>query len=243
MSLSIYLRNASFNWNGQFLFNQLDLELPAKHWVCLLGQSGVGKSSLLRLLAGLVNPNQATADIECSDHQPLAGRLSYLSQQDSLLPWLNLTQNVLVGFALRAQKLSPEKVELAEHWLNRVGLKEKMQAYPDQLSGGMRQRVMLARTLVEKKPLVLMDEPFSALDAITRAQLQELAFEMLQESTVLMITHDPLEALRMSNKMYWMHGQPASLKPVNLPKTQPLRKLDDEEVLRAHGQWLLQLGS
>lgn len=241
MCLTVYLRNAKLSWNNHILFHHLNLDLPAKKWVCLLGKSGVGKTSLLRLLAGLIHSTQATGDVQCSDQKPLAGRLNYLSQQDSLLPWLNLTQNVLVGFTLRSQKPSPEQVQLAEHCLSQVGLKENIQDYPAKLSGGMRQRVMLARTLMEKKPLVLMDEPFSALDAITRVELQELAFETLKDCTVLMITHDPLEALRLSHIMYWMHGKPAHLTPVELPKTLPLRTLSDHEVLKAHGKWLIDL--
>jgi putative hydroxymethylpyrimidine transport system ATP-binding protein len=201
---------AGLDFGGAPLFEALDFELAAGSWTCLLGPSGVGKTSLLRLIAGLVEPWPGSA-IACSDGLPVAGRLAYMAQQDLLLPWLSALDNVMLGARLRRQRIGAAVRERACWLLARVGLAEKLDALPAALSGGQRQRVALARTLFEARPLVLMDEPFSALDAITRHQLQALAAELLHGATVLHVTHDPWEALRLADRLYVMAGAPARL--------------------------------
>jgi putative hydroxymethylpyrimidine transport system ATP-binding protein len=206
-ALTVSLRGARLVYGGLVLFDNLNLELPNGGFTCLLGPSGIGKSSLLRLLAGLTPPG-ISGDLRGGDGLPLTGRVAYMAQQDLLLPWLNVLDNVTLGSRLRGERTNRHR---ALDLLARVGLADCVLARPDTLSGGMRQRVALARTLMEDRPVVLMDEPFSGLDALTRLRLQTLAAELLADRTVLLVTHDPLEALRLGQQILVMNGRPATL--------------------------------
>lgn len=174
------------------------LELGATETVAILGPSGGGKSTLLRLLAGLLPGHPS----------PLTGQVAWMAQQDLLLPWLSLLENVLLGARLRGTAAEEAR---ARDLLGRLGLADRADALPATLSGGMRQRAALARTLMENRPLVLMDEPFSALDAITRATMQDLACDLLADRAVLLVTHDPVEACRLADRIFILGGQPATL--------------------------------
>lgn len=184
--------------DGQPLFAPVDLTISGGAWTCVLGRSGVGKSTLLRLIAGLDYGGVFHGHITASDAKPLAARISFMAQSDLLLPWLNVLENTVLGARLRG---STPEFDRANRLLDRVGLAGHREAKPATLSGGMRQRAVLARTLMEDRPVVLLDEPFSALDASTRADMQELAAHMLQDKTVLMVTHDPAEAVRLGHHM------------------------------------------
>ena len=210
MSISVTLTAAALRYaNSQAdTFTDLNLTLEGASWTCLLGASGCGKSSLLRLLAGLIDSqHQVSGDISCSDKLPLTNRIAYMAQQDLLLPWLNVIDNVCLKARLTRDKVSPEQRQKARSLLAKLQLSGNESAFPEQLSGGMRQRVALARTLMQDTPIVLMDEPFSALDAITRHSLQNVAAEVLQGRTVLLITHDPQEALRLSDQLFLFNKQ------------------------------------
>lgn len=165
----------------------------------MLGLSGIGKSTLLRLVAGLHTGGEFTGTIAASDGRQVASRTAYMAQSDLLFPWLNVQQNAQLGSRLRGDAPAPGQVESL---LERVGLAQHKCKRPDQLSGGMRQRAALVRTLMEDRPVILLDEPFSALDSNTRAQMQELAFTLLRDKTVLLVTHDPVEAIRLSQHLY-----------------------------------------
>lgn len=205
----VRVRGAHLAFDGVPLFDQLDLDLPGGETVCLLGPSGVGKTSLLRLIAGL--SDAAGGAVTDDRGQPLAGRIAYMAQQDLLLPWLSARANVLLGPRLRGETVTRAMRAQADALLHRVGLADAADARPAALSGGMRQRVALARTLMEDRPVVLMDEPFAGLDAITRYELQALAAELLARRTVLLVTHDPLEALRLGHRIRVLAGRPARL--------------------------------
>ncbi len=205
--VSIAMHTARFSYAGEVLFEALHVTLPGATCTCLLGPSGVGKSTLLRLLAGLV-PVSPGDRIECSDERPIGGRIAYMDQRDLLFPWLSVLDNVTLGARLRRQKVNLAR---ARELLRRVGLPDCEKALPATLSGGMRQRVALARTLMEDRPVVLMDEPFSALDALTRFHLQNLAADLLRGRTVLLVTHDPNEALRIGDRIHVMSGRPARI--------------------------------
>jgi putative hydroxymethylpyrimidine transport system ATP-binding protein len=173
------------------------------------------------MLAGLTGPDvNVSGTITTSSHLPLNRQISFMAQQDLLLPWLTTFANVTISLKLRrhTKKETARKLALAATLLNQAGLQAAHELYPHQLSGGMRQRAALVRTLMEEQPIVLMDEPFSALDAITRYQLQDVATSMLQDKTVVFITHDPGEALRMADEIYLLHGNPASLQLMTLPE-------------------------
>ena len=232
-SFDVDVQKASLRYAGAWLFDRLDFTLHAGQWTCLLGPSGVGKSSLLRLIAGLVVPDRG--QVVCSDRQPLAPRLAWMGQQDNLLPWLTVLGNVSLGARLRGEPLDRAG---AEALLARVGLIPQRDQRPATLSGGQRQRAALARTLMEDRPVVLMDEPFSALDAITRARLQVLAAQLLAGRTVLLVTHDPLEALRLGHRIHVMAGQPARIEPPIRPAGEPPRDLHDPALLARQGELL-----
>jgi putative hydroxymethylpyrimidine transport system ATP-binding protein len=176
--------------------------------------------------------------VACTDGRPVAGRLAWMSQRDDLLPWLSVLENVTLGARLRGECVDRAK---ALELLERVGLVPQRDQLPATLSGGQRQRAALARTLLEDRPVVLMDEPFSALDAITRARLQVLAATLLAGRTVLLVTHDPLEALRLGHRIHVMSGYPARIEGTIEPAGAPPRDLHDPALLARQGDLLAQL--
>jgi putative hydroxymethylpyrimidine transport system ATP-binding protein len=196
--LGLDVRNARLAWGEAVLLDDFSFSASAGSWTCLLGESGVGKSTLLRTIAGLIEPVEPT-NIRAHDGTPLHARVAYMAQQDLLLPWLSAIENVALGARLRGERADRGR---ALDILDRAGVADRANALPSELSGGERQRVALARTLMEERPIVLMDEPFSALDAITRTRLQNLAVDLLANRTVLMVTHDPFEALRLADTVF-----------------------------------------
>lgn len=234
--VGLTLRGASLDYDGRNVFRDLDLDLPAGEITCLLGPSGVGKSSLLRLIAGLAPT--ATA-LTASDGAPLEGRIAYMDQRDLLYPWLTVVDNVLLGSRLRRE--APDR-ERALALLERVDLADRAADRPQVLSGGMRQRAALARTLMEDRPIVLMDEPFSSLDALTRLKLQDLAAELLADRTVLLVTHDPLEALRLGHGIHVLSGAPAVLDAPLRPAGPPPRDATDMALHARYVELLRRLG-
>ena len=215
-----------FRHGDAILFEGLDLVLEAGQWTCLLGPSGVGKSTLLRLVAGLDTGGEFDGSIESTDSRPLREQVAYMAQSDLLLPWLNVRANVMLGSTLRGEV---RKLERADQLIEEVGLGMHAEKRPHELSGGMRQRAALARTLMEDKPLLLLDEPFSALDARTRSEMQELAFEVLMDRTVMLVTHDPSEAARIAHRVYMLTA--AGLHQPDVTGRPPIRAFDDPEAL------------
>ncbi|PKF61004.1 hydrogenase expression protein [Psychromonas sp. psych-6C06] len=215
----------------QAIIDNLSLTILPSQWTAILGKSGCGKTTILRYLAGLLPDKiQWQGTLTVKGLQSSAGKLenhvAYMAQQDLLMPWLTVFDNVCFSTKFSNKPLSDNDKNRAKQLLDLVGLKDHAQKRPAQLSGGMRQRVALARTLMQDKPLVLMDEPFSALDAVTRYRLQALSARLLANKTVLLITHDPQEALRLSNSVYIMQGKPAQATPLILPNTATPRDLD-----------------
>ena len=224
----ITLNNISLSFDNKPLFHALNFTLPTHTFSCLLGTSGSGKSTLLKLIAGLIQPTSGSVQFEGKSLRP--DQIAYMAQTDLLLPWLSALENVLIGAKLRG-KISDETLHHAKNLLTRVGLKQHEHKYPHQLSGGMRQRVALVRTLLENKDIVLMDEPFSAVDAITRFELQNLAAELLKNKTVLLVTHDPLEALRLADDIYILSGHPATPTCIAKLKSPSPRELNHPNII------------
>lgn len=216
----------------------INMTIPIGEWTCLLGRSGCGKSTLLRYLAGLLNDKANWGGqivLESMGNRKvvsISDQIAYMGQQDLLMPWLSALDNVLLSTRFArfgsASIGKREQREKALHLLDQVGLLDKQSLLPQKMSGGMRQRVAIARTLMQDKPIVLMDEPFSALDAVNRHKLQNLACELLKDKTVLLITHDPQEAIRLASKLYIMHNTPTEAQSLPLPITAVPRKLDAE---------------
>ena len=233
---AVRVTGAWLSFDGEALFTDLNLTLEAGRLTCLLGPSGVGKSTLLRFIAGLAE--EAHGEVTVEGNGESDNRLAYMAQHDLLLPWLSALDNVMLGARLRGER--PES-ERAASYLADLGLGDAMALPPAKLSGGMRQRVALARTLYEERPVVLMDEPFSSLDAITRHELQTLAAERLGGRTVLLVTHDPLEALRLGERILVLAGKPAQLREVAAPAGPPPRNLQAEGVAEAHAALMARL--
>ena len=221
---------------GAPLFGPLTLDLPAAKWTCLLGPSGVGKTTILRLIAGLESGVTFEGRITADDSQPLTGRVALMAQDDLLLPWLDVPGNVTLGARLRGE--SPDH-QRARTVLQEMGLTPHRHKRPHQLSGGQRQRVALARTLMEDRTVLLLDEPFSALDARTRAQMQDLAAQTLRGRTVLIVTHDPAEAARLGEQIVILSDRGAD--SVAPPPGAIPRPADAAETLQAQAALLRRL--
>jgi len=221
---------------GKHLFDPLALELASGRWTCLLGGSGVGKTTILRLLAGLQSAVDFTGSITSTDNAPVSNRIAYMAQSDLLLPWASVRENVMLGAKLRGEAPNAEMLNAI---LERVYLTDHAHKKPGQLSGGQRQRVALARTLLEDKPIILLDEPFSALDAQTRVQMQNLAVELLAGRTVLMVTHDPAEASRLSHSVAVLSSKGIELVPP--PESEIPRAIDALSMLECQAALLKHL--
>lgn len=215
----ISVTEATLGYGTNTLFNKLSIALPGGKITCLLGPSGIGKSSLLKLIAG-IGPRPLHGLVSASDGLEISDRVTYMDQRDLLLPWLNVIDNVTLGSRLRGeQKLLDGAINL----LKDVGLTGFEYHLPKVLSGGMRQRAALARTLMEDKPIVLMDEPFSSLDSLTRRRLQDLAGRLLVNRTVLLVTHDPAEAVRLAHRIHVMNGVPPKIGHAIMVPGEPTR--------------------
>ncbi len=232
----IVFTDVSLAFGGHVLFQKLSFSLAPGSCTCLLGPSGCGKSTILKLIAG--NPElDFSGTILCAGHGKKAGKTAWMAQQDLLLPWLNVQDNVLLGAKLRG-RFNIEKCSKAQQLLEQAGLGRVMQSLPATLSGGMRQRVALLRTLMEEREIILMDEPFSALDALTRFTLQDLSAQLTRGATVLLVTHDPMEALRMANRILVLGGDPVEIQNDIILQGSPPRSVDDAEVVKRYPQLL-----
>ncbi len=209
IGLSISLSDISYA--GTSVLKNFNIDLEPGSISCLLGPSGVGKTSILKSVAGII-PLAEQSFLRASDGKNIADRVSYMDQKDLLLPWASVLDNLLIAARLRGNKPDPDR---AMALLADVGLNGKENDLPNTLSGGMRQRVALARTLMDDMQFLLVDEPFSALDAITRYRLQGLLSKLCDGRTTLMITHDPMEALRLGHQVYVLAGSPVRLTPID----------------------------
>ncbi len=199
----------------QAIFKNFSLDLPQGRFTVLVGPSGCGKSTLFDCLTGMVCPDQGRIVWQGNAIAHLGSLAAYMQQKDMLLPWLTLGENTLLPVQAKPRALrnmTQAKEKLARIF-ERIGLTGFQTHYPDQVSGGMRQRCALARTLMFDRDLVLLDEPLSALDAITRRELQSLLLMLQKEfnKTVLMITHDIEEALTLADDIILLGPAPMTI--------------------------------
>jgi NitT/TauT family transport system ATP-binding protein len=194
--------------NGVPVFQGIDLDIRAQEIVCLLGGSGCGKSTLLRTLAGLQPAAQGSVEFLGQTLSAPHPRAAVVFQQASLLPWLTVQANVAfgLGFARQPQLQAQVQAQRVAQAIEAVGLQGKEKFYPAQLSGGMAQRVALARALAREPQLLLADEPFSALDAITRTEMQALLVDVVHRwhTAALLVTHDIDEAILVADRIVLM---------------------------------------
>ncbi|HHD7487660.1 TPA: ABC transporter ATP-binding protein [Klebsiella oxytoca] len=236
MAPGIEVRGLSLRFGLRPIFDNLTFSIPGGQWSSLLGASGAGKTSLLRIISGLAKASGG--EVRASDGLPIAGRLAWMGQKDLLYPWLSVRDNVSLGARLRGERIDHLRVTTL---LQQVGLEHCADDRPAALSGGMRQRAALARTLYEDRPIVLMDEPFSALDTITRTRIQSLAAQLLVKRTVVLITHDPMEACRLSHRLLVLSPAPGGIDDTHCLSGIPPRAPDDPALLAGQAELLQQL--
>lgn len=213
MSALLSGTDLEFSYGNHIVFSGVNVEIKEREIISLIGASGSGKSTLLRLLAGLSAPSKGEINLALLDSRKAV--VSYVFQTPGLLPWLSVKDNVGFGLNFNArQTRNPTKdAGSVIRALKNVGLIEHLGKKPSQLSGGMAQRVALARALARDPDIVFLDEPFSALDAITRESMQDLLLDLVhqQKSAAFLVTHDIDEALRLSDRVILLAGTPARL--------------------------------
>jgi len=222
------------------VLDRVSFEVEEERFVCLVGPSGCGKSTLLRMIAGLDRPTSGQILYEGRPVTGVDPRIAVVFQSFALFPWLTVTQNVELG--LEARGMDPlARRKLADRYIDQVGLDGFEEAYPRELSGGMKQRVGLARALAVEPRLLCMDEPFSALDALTAQNLREEVLSLwedpaLKVSSIIMVTHGIEEAVFMADRIVTFSARPGRvirIVPVDLPRP---RNRKDEAFLRLTDQ-------
>lgn len=187
--------------------SHLDLSVESGEFISVVGPSGCGKSTILSMLAGLLPPSAGDLKIN--------GHIGYMLQKDHLLHWRNIRNNALLGLEIQ-KKLTPENIEYVDFLLDQYGLSEFKDHYPWQLSGGMRQRVALIRTLAVKPDILLLDEPFSALDYQTRLSVSDEIGLIIrrEQKTAILVTHDISEAISLADRVIVLTNRPATVKTI-----------------------------
>ena len=201
----LQFHNVSFHYDEKPIINELNASIRDKEFVSIIGPSGCGKSTLFRLITGLEEASTGQIELTETKSHPVG----YMPQKDMLLPWRTIIENA--ALPLECQGVQKKEAQIkAKELLHKFGLQGYETKYPKDLSGGMRQRVSFIRTLLTGGEILLLDEPFSALDALTKASLQEWLFEQWKEweKTILFITHDVEEALFLSNGIFVVENQP-----------------------------------
>jgi len=216
----VEIRNVSLNYHtlaGEVrAVEDISLTIEDQEFVAIVGQSGCGKSTLLSLISGLLRPARGSVFIDQEEVQGPCRRVGYMLQNDYLFEWRTILDNALLGLEIRREK-TPEAVAEVKAMLKAYGLGGFEQYYPAQLSGGMRQRVALIRTLATGPDVLLLDEPFSALDYQNRLAVGEEVVKILRErrKTVIMVTHDIPEAVSMANRVVVMTPRPGRIRSIH----------------------------
>lgn len=217
------------NHQALLAIEKINLTLHRGEFVSIVGPSGCGKTTLLSIIAGLIQPTQGVVYINGHPLSGLSPSVGYMLQQDYLFPWRTILQNTVIGFEL-TRTLTDAKKQKATQLLQQMGLAAHLHSYPDELSGGMRQRVALVRTLVTEPALLLLDEPFSALDYQTRLKLEDLVSETLKShhKTAILVTHDINEAIAMSDRIIIFGKNPGKIRkeivvPNNIREVSPFQ--------------------
>lgn len=215
----------SFKRQGRFIqvLDSINFKITPGEFVCLLGPSGCGKSTVLNIIAGFVKPTNGYVFVDKRHVDSPGADRGFVFQQYSLLPWKTTFQNVAFGLKIKGTPKA-ERQEIVDDYLNRVGLFKYRDLYPHQLSGGMQQRASIVRALVTSPSVLLMDEPFAALDAQTRRMMHELLISICSDlaPTVIFVTHDINEAVFLGDRVFVMGVNPGKVKEeVKVPLERP----------------------
>ncbi len=222
----LILENVSmvFDTNGQNFtaLEPVTFDVPKNKFISLIGPSGCGKSTIFNIVAGLQAPTTGRVLIDGRDSTGMIGQVGYMLQKDLLLPWRTVLDNICLGMEIRGIPMA-EARQRAAPLMQRYGLGGFEKSYPSSLSGGMKQRAALLRTLLIDNDVVLLDEPFGALDAQTKAHMQEWLLELFTDfgRTVVFVTHDVEEAVFLSDDIYVMASRPGRIiekLPIDLPR-------------------------
>jgi len=216
----VEIQNISKNYHtldGETLaINSLSLSVYKGEIISIVGPSGCGKSTLLSLIAGLIKPSFGKIFIDSEEVKKYDKKIGYMFQNDNLFDWRNILKNVLIGLEVQ-DRLTPERIVKAKELLDTYGLGDFKNHYPNQLSGGMRQRVALIRTLATEPEILLLDEPFSALDYQTRLKVADEVGTIIKNEckTAILVTHDISEAISMADRVVVLTNRPAKIKSVH----------------------------
>ena len=208
------------------VLDHVDFHADAGEFVSVIGSSGCGKSTLFKLIAGLETADSGTVELNGRPLDPSSHPVAYMPQKDLLFDWRSVIANVTLPLEIAGTKRNTAKAR-AQAMFPRFGLEGFEGAYPFALSGGMRQRAALMRTVIQERPLMLLDEPFGALDSLTRTDMQEFLLDVWDEfgHTIVFITHDIREAIYLSDRIYVMTARPARVRmevAVDIPRPRPL---------------------
>lgn len=214
-TLSIQNVNKSFTVDGQKVdvLKDINLEVQEGEFIAIVGHSGCGKSTLLKIIAGLEKNDTGLVTVDGKEVNGPGMDRGMIFQEHRLFPWMSIEKNVQLGLKGLSKE---EKIKLSNQYLELVKLSEFKKAYPSQLSGGMSQRAAIARSLVSQPEVLLLDEPFGALDALTKIELQEELLKIRERfhNTMLMVTHDIEEAVYLADRIVVMSARPGRIKDV-----------------------------
>ena len=205
-------RNISQSYEGEAVISNISIQLKAGEIVCLIGTSGVGKTTLFHVLAGLTRPDEGQVLLEDGEITGQAGKISYMLQKDLLLPYRTIEDNISLPLLIQGNSKKQARKQMEEYY-SLFGLEGTAKKYPFQLSGGMRQRAALLRTYMFSQKVALLDEPFSALDAITKRQMHQWYLDIMKkiQLSTIFISHDMDEAIMLSDRIYVMAGKPGRI--------------------------------
>jgi NitT/TauT family transport system ATP-binding protein len=193
--------------------HEVSFDVREREFCAIVGPSGCGKSTLLNLAAGLTSPSSGQVTVHGEPVSGLVADVGYVTQDSNLLPWMTVDENIRLPLQIRKLPQQTQD-ELVDQWIELVGLGQFRTSYPHQLSGGMQKRCSIARTLVYDPPILLMDEPFGALDAMTKAVMQDTLLDLwdTHQKTVMFVTHDLSEALTLADRVIVMSSRPGRVK-------------------------------
>ena len=220
----VSLKGVNYSLDSLEILRNIDLSVNSREIVSIIGPSGCGKSSVLNLISGLQSPDSGQIKIEGkSDQFDRLNMISYMQQKDLLLPWRTVLDNVILGLEIQGIP-KKESRKIAMEQMEKFGLLGFENKYPFTLSGGMKQRAAFLRTILMNRPILLLDEPFSALDALNRMQMQEWVIKLFDglDKTVIFVTHDIDEAIFLSDRIYVMSSSPGEFIAIeNIKLTRP----------------------